>query len=130
MMKRPVHKRTIRRWVPIVSVAIGVSAPGVWAEPTPPARPEHFAVAMFVEPKLGRAPLTVKFTAETFERQDVKKFHWNFGDGKTASGPEVTHIYKKPGDYTITIDSETPTGAKDWSWETITVLGPNDENFD
>jgi len=28
---------------------------------------------------------------------------WDFGDGETASGPEVEHLYKTPGSYTITM---------------------------
>ncbi|MDU9048073.1 MAG: PKD domain-containing protein [Candidatus Electrothrix sp. Rat3] len=30
-------------------------------------------------------------------------FHWDFGDGETASGGSATHQYKNPGDYIVTL---------------------------
>lgn len=29
----------------------------------------------------------------------LKSYHWDFGDGQTGEGPEVTHSYGKPGTY-------------------------------
>ncbi len=43
---------------------------------------------------------------------DSLVYTWNFGDGATAEGAKVTHIYDKPGKYEVTLTvsdgSETP----------------------
>ena len=30
-------------------------------------------------------------------------YNWNFGDGESAEGPKVTHMYQKNGDYRVTL---------------------------
>lgn len=30
-------------------------------------------------------------------------FHWDFGDGHSSTLPKPKHIYKSPGDYTVTL---------------------------
>lgn len=37
-------------------------------------------------------------------------YQWNFGDGATASGIEVTHTYRLPGTYTLTLKVTAPNG--------------------
>ncbi len=43
---------------------------------------------------------------------DLLTYLWDFGDGKTARGAKVKHVYKKRGDYQITLtvddNSQTP----------------------
>mgnify|MGYP000306509660 CR=1 FL=1 len=31
----------------------------------------------------------------------IEKYFWNFGDGKTAEGKRITHLYQKPGKYLV-----------------------------
>ncbi|WP_247730462.1 PQQ-binding-like beta-propeller repeat protein [Halovivax limisalsi] len=40
---------------------------------------------------------------------DADSVVWNFGDGHTAGGTDVTHTYEEPGEYTVTatVDGET-----------------------
>ncbi len=45
-------------------------------------------------------------------------FHWEFGDGATAVGPEATHAYVEPGRYDVTLRTEPPEGT---SGERITA---------
>jgi len=98
----------------------------------PPAEeagePEHLAVVLGADPTDGPAPLTVHFDADTFERADIKKFHWDFGDGSKSDRRAPTHTYTKPGDYTATVTAVSPTGFSDWAWALITVEGPDDES--
>jgi hypothetical protein len=47
-------------------------------------------------------------------------YHWSFGDGATASGILVTHTYKLPGTYTLTLAVTAPNGPRSIS-KTITV---------
>lgn len=39
------------------------------------------------------------------ESSGGKSFLWSFGDGETAYGINVTHIYTAPGDYTVTLEA-------------------------
>ncbi len=32
-------------------------------------------------------------------------YHWNFGDGATGEGKNVTHIYRFPGEYVVTLNA-------------------------
>ena len=47
-------------------------------------------------------------------------YQWSFGDGATASGISVTHTYKLPGTYTLTLAVTAPNGTRSIS-KTITV---------
>jgi PKD repeat protein len=43
----------------------------------------------------------------------IANYEWNFGDGESASGATPSHIYAKPGSYTVTLkvaDDEGKTG--------------------
>ena len=33
----------------------------------------------------------------------IISYHWDFGDGETGSGISPVHVYKQPGDYTVTL---------------------------
>jgi len=47
------------------------------------------------------------------EDEVITSYHWDFGDGATASGEEVAHTFSTPGNYTITLtvrDSNEKTG--------------------
>jgi hypothetical protein len=33
----------------------------------------------------------------------IERWLWSFGDGATGSGPLVTHVYARPGAYTVTL---------------------------
>ncbi|WP_286756895.1 gliding motility-associated C-terminal domain-containing protein [Roseivirga sp. UBA838] len=47
------------------------------------------------------------------------EFEWDFGDGTTATGKEVQHVYTIPGEYTLTMIASDGTGSCGNS-ETIT----------
>ncbi|MCS7086905.1 MAG: PKD domain-containing protein, partial [Bacteroidia bacterium] len=48
----------------------------------------------------GCAPLSVKFVNESLR---ADSYRWNFGDGRTSVDPNPTHIYTRPGDYSVTL---------------------------
>ncbi len=54
---------------------------------------------------------------------DSLSYFWDFGDGTTAKGPQVTHVYKERGKYkvTLTVDdnSGTPCSQVTSSFEAI-----------
>lgn len=33
----------------------------------------------------------------------IVQYYWDFGDGQTATGPTVSHEYRRPGNYTVTL---------------------------
>lgn len=47
---------------------------------------------------------------------------WNFGDGATASGSNVKHTYKLPGNYEVTLVVVGSNNCKDTIVKSITVL--------
>ena len=47
---------------------------------------------------------------------------WNFGDGTTASGSNVKHAYKLPGNYEVTLIAVGSNNCKDTIVKSITVL--------
>jgi PKD domain len=53
-------------------------------------------------PKNARAGDPVSFSAlGTVSAQPVLVYLWEFGDGTTGSGPSPTHVYDRPGRYTV-----------------------------
>ncbi len=46
---------------------------------------------------------------------------WNFGDGSTATGPNVTHTYKLPGTYQITLVAIGKNNCKDTIIKSFTI---------
>ncbi len=50
-----------------------------------------------------RSERKVQFSAlTTVSGQPVINYLWEFGDGTTGSGPNPTHTYEHPGNYTVT----------------------------
>lgn len=54
-------------------------------------------------PRIGQVPLTVVFT-DTSTGGVPTLWYWMFGDGTDAAGPNVTHTYTTPGNYTIVLE--------------------------
>ena len=49
---------------------------------------------------------------------------WDFGDGGTATGDTVTHIFMLPGNYTVTLDVILPSGCVGTIQKIVSVLEP------
>lgn len=63
-------------------------------------------------PFTGTAGQPVTFTAQIdtsgLPAGTATTIQWNFGDGGTATGQTVTHIYATPGTYTVTLTVSAP----------------------
>ena len=73
-------------------------------------------------PTSGAAPLLVVFHASASNDPDgtIDSYHWNFGDGATATGMNATHGYNTEGAYVVTLTVEDNEGAT--ATESIIVL--------
>jgi PKD domain len=82
-------------------------------------------------PKNPSAGHSVSFSAlGTVSAQPVITYMWEFGDGTTGSGPTPTHVYSRPGRYTVKlvmfsgVGSAFPgQGAGPVSTQSLTVTG-------
>jgi hypothetical protein len=66
----------------------------------------------------GAAPLTVTLQAAG----DAVSYSWQLGDGTTAEGPVVQHVYARAGVYTATVTAASPTGETAAAQVTVTAL--------
>jgi len=62
---------------------------------------------------IGCTPFDALLTGKIVDNIDNVDFSWNFGDGETASGSQVTHTYTQPGKtYTVSLTGKsTLTGC-------------------
>ncbi len=59
-------------------------------------------VAVISGPKTGVAGDTLSFSgSDSHGSSPIQRYEWDFGDGQTAVGENVTHIYLQPGDYNV-----------------------------
>lgn len=66
-----------------------------------------------------------KLTFNDASTYSPSAWEWDFGDGETASGPEVKHEYAKEGKYTVTLTVSNETGkCESPATEKITILPP------
>ena len=67
------------------------------------------AVDFSVDKSLGKEPLKVTFTDETYSLTEITEWTWDFGDGSTSSQQHPAHVYMDNGTYSISLqvrDSE------------------------
>jgi len=76
------------------------------------------AVSVQASPASGPAPLQVTLTAGG----DFALYHWELGDGTTADGPSVQHVYTA-GRFTARVTATSPTGETTQATVTVTSVG-------
>ncbi len=52
---------------------------------------------------------------------DALTYTWDFGDGTTGTGMTITHVYAKPGNYTVTLTVTNSSGHRQTKTVAITV---------
>jgi len=83
-------------------------------------------------PLAGQAPLTVLLDGSKSSDPDgdaIVSYEWNFGDGSTASGPVVSHVYETAGKYTVTLTVTDEAGATGQRQVAVQVEGPPEAAF-
>jgi PKD repeat protein len=63
--------------------------------------------------------MTTTFTAVVTGGTNIS-YTWDFGDGSTATGPVVNHVYASTGTYTVTVTAVNPVSSV--QVETIVVV--------
>ncbi|WP_225412102.1 metallophosphoesterase [Stigmatella hybrida] len=66
----------------------------------PEETPSPDALALIVEGERGVAPHQALFRAEP--SLSGASVEWDFGDGQTGEGTQLSHVYEKEGEYTVT----------------------------
>ena len=51
----------------------------------------------------------------------IQSYNWNFGDGQTGSGQNVSHTYAQPGTYTVTLTVQGAGGCSSEKTQQVTV---------
>jgi len=73
-----------------------------------------------------RQTVTFDGSASTDLDGIVNKFDWNFGDGEIGSGEKTTHVYDRPGTYSVSLTIEGDPlprcDAVSVDWLTVTVI--------
>ena len=70
----------------------------------------------------GTAPVRIGFTAAGVDPDgDQLSYAWSFGDGGTAGGPKVSHVFTTPGAHVVTVTVKDPSGASAVAQVTVQV---------
>ncbi|WP_198664700.1 PKD domain-containing protein [Halorubrum sp. 48-1-W] len=80
-------------------------------------------------PDSPEAGETVSFDASaSTDDGSIESYEWDFGDGDTASGEEVTHAFDEDGDYDVELEVTDDDGATNTTTQTVSVVEAPPEN--
>ena len=71
--------------------------------------PGGIQAAFTATPTSGRVPLTVQFDASTSEGNNLV-YTWDFGNGETATGQQVSYTFTEAQQYNVTLTVENTSG--------------------
>lgn len=89
--------------------------------PTPPQQGPQAVLNASTDQ--GDAPLTVTFDASGSQDDDgqITAYDWDFGDGTSAFGAQVTHTFTQDGTYVVVLTVTNDEGEMATARQTITV---------
>ena len=90
-------------------------------EPPPENKMPTASVAL--DSQTGTAPVTLEFSAGDSSDPDgnIESYRWEFGDGTTSRGSEVSHRYERAGDFTVTLTVTDDRGGKATAERSVTI---------
>ena len=68
---------------------------------------------------------TFDASASTDSLGTITKYAWNFGDGSTGEGKHVSHVYDRPGTYTIVLTVTDNDGMTASTTQRVEVISPS-----
>lgn len=68
--------------------------------------------------------LSINVSDTSISTGQVNAWHWDFGDGVSASAQNPVHTYTQAGTYTVTLTVQDSTGDSDAFTRTLKVLAP------
>ncbi len=120
-MNKAVRRLSMGLSLMVLLSLLSAVTPALAGEPPP-------EVAFSATPTSGYAPLVVQFTDETVVANHTLAFlpadgwlqrlnavpllsmwqldHWDFGDGETSTAANPSHVYARPGQYTVSLTYE------------------------
>lgn len=78
----------------------------------------------------GNNPAQINFEAVTLSGLLASTYHWDFGDGSTATGKAVEHTFSQSGDHTVCLTVSDDNGCSNQICKTITVGTQPECGFD
>lgn len=79
-----------------------------------------FSAQIIADHRFGPAPLTVNLSG--FSQDSVDTWLWHFGDGDSASGQTVSHLYNLPGSYDVNLRVTGPGGTSSTNLPSYVVV--------
>lgn len=67
----------------------------------------------------------------TDEDGNIISYEWNFGDGRTGTGPTVSHSFRQAGQFQVVLEIQDNNGGRAFAQKTVTVAdnSPPDASF-
>lgn len=89
----------------------------------PPPENELPSASITLDSDTGTAPVTLEFSAEDSSDPDgnIESYVWEFGDGTTSRGSEVSHRYERAGNYTVKLIVTDDRDGKDTAERSIEI---------
>ena len=90
--------------------------------------PSSIRPCFSASPSSGDAPLDVDFDGRCSSDGDdetIIAYQWNFGDGQTANGETVSHVFQESGAYNVVLTVVGNAGTRKTSSRTIDVFDPD-----
>lgn len=116
----------LRGQLKLIGRPVPIVFPSTLPHVTVNAQPVSLATIVGCQTNPG--PPTVQFNAgSSFDPDgDVVAFHWTFGDGGSAEGPVVTHVYPQFGQYSLDLTVTDNLGGTTTS-NTLIDVADNDQ---
>ena len=76
-------------------------------------------------PASGTVGVPVALSASPFDVWPIASTSFSFGDGSTAQGTSVSHVYRAPGTYNVTVTAQDGAGMAVSGQGTISIRPSN-----
>ncbi len=90
-------------------------------------KPVSDVIVIHERPEAAFSPMLQEYEDRVpsvhFENKSLKglSYRWDFGDGSTSTLQVPTHVYKKAGDYTVTLEVTNAVGCTDRTERTVNI---------